>query len=82
MYNINGDLILSTGSTAADLARQLASLRQEVVQLPGRVSQIRVTSLKVVDAAIEESRQPKPKVIEIQKHLDTAAQDVEFASND
>jgi hypothetical protein len=77
VYNVNGDLILSKGSTAADLARQLASLRQEVARLPGMDPQSRETSLKAVDAAIEESRRPKPKGIEIQKHLDNAASVIE-----
>ena len=77
VYNVNGDLILSKSSTAPDLARELKTLRAQVAELPKLDAPAKETTVKAVDAAIEEAQKPKPQKIEIQKHLDTAASTIE-----
>lgn len=79
VYNVNGDLILSRSSNAADLARELKTLRAHLSELRELDAPAKETSVKAVDAAIEESQKPKPQAIEIQKHLDTAASTIEMA---
>ena len=77
VYNVNGDLILTKGSTATDVARELKTLRTEIAEFKELGAPAKEASVKAIDAAITETQKPKPQPIEIQKHLDTAASAIE-----
>lgn len=77
VYNVNGDLLLSKTSNAADVKRELKKLRMQLEELRELDANAKETSVRAVEEAIEETQKPKPKAIEIKKHLDTAASAIE-----
>lgn len=76
VYNVNGDLILTEGSTAADLARELRMLRSQVEALT-ELQTPKGAAVKAIDTAIAEAEKPIPRGSEIRKHLEAAASTIE-----
>lgn len=80
VYNVEGTLILSDRSDGADLAAQLANIRQELARQPDIPEPDRQRIETELNAAETEAAAPKPAGAQIKTHLDRAATTLESAA--
>jgi hypothetical protein len=72
VYNVNGDLILSSASTRDDLADQLQRIKRELNKLPDLSSTTRDEVSATLDKAARESKSPATSKSSIVDQINTA----------
>ena len=73
VYNVDGNLILSSESKAPDLIREIENLRAAVAALPALAQPARETIDARLTAAKTEGNAPRPRGATLKTDLDDAA---------
>lgn len=74
VYSVEGTLILSADSKAADLSRVLTELREQIPTLRGVMAPIRRQIEERLEAALAEVATAQPNGVTILTHLEGAAE--------